>query len=718
MIESKVRAGQVVIWRFIVSRSMIQSRTRDHADGVHLDTWLHQAHSTLCSPVTPHAGETTMPKRKRASGVGTYTDQETGEVITVQTTKAARTAYKKSGAKWYKEPTEAELRMWERDDKRRAFVEEQERRAELKWKNAEKRRQREERDQSIQQDLYEQGKITYTQTLARKDEDQRNLHKWLGGRPRSPCAKNENGREGEQDINRIVFREQEPSPSEQSVESDSHKRHASDTEITASQYQAFLQDDLNHPNPTVAFMPPSVSTPVTRTTQHSQRLASLTQVERNIRSVVTDRAQSASRHHRRSMASHDGFNIAVDDDVLPDQQPDLFSTKPDQADEMFKVPALPSKTQPARQALSPLSRSDLNKRGVPHGKPYSFRNKLGEKLATFAELPVPTHNTPSTFMLTQGSVQSLLAGICTQDLSIDDEDLSEKENACPTASPRGSSQQERQQTPNSLSQKRPAEMMATVSEDANDSFTSANYDEIFADIDPDLMVGIQHHTPVASTIERDEDTEGLEDDFNFGDDELDDDTLLSLPATQMVRSSTRHSSIDRRIRTTSPAVLQYPSLTQFLTADLPSSRSPSPLLSRPAGTRMSLSKGDSFAMPGLSDDDLLEGLQEFEEKIASQQKSCDRAGQYSATAGDRPRSAPSFATGVATSEMTSNGSVLRHSSSLDGRKRRRLPWQQTNGTQGRYATSTLRTGDETGMNNPSVDVGPAQPATSQVGPVA
>lgn len=660
-----------------------------------------------------------MPKRKRASGVGTYTDQETGEVITVQTTKAARTAYKKSGAKWYKEPTEAELRMWERDDKRRAFVEEQERRAELKWKNAEKRRQREERDQSIQQDLYEQGKITYTQTLARKDEDQRNLHKWFGGRPRSPCAKNENGREGEQDINRTVFREQEPrTASEQSVESDGHERHASDTEITASQYQAFLKDDLDHPNPTIAFVPPPVSTPVTRTTQHSQRLASLTQVKRNIRSVVTDRAQSTPRHHRSSMASHNDFDIAIDDDILPDRQPDLLSTKPDRVDEMFKVPALPSKTQSARQALSPLSRSDLNKREVSHGRLSSFRNKLSEKLATFAELPVPTHNTPSTFMLTQGSVQSLLAGICTQDLSIDDEDLSEKENACPTASPRGSNQQERQQTPNSLSKKRPAETMATVGESANDSFTSANYDEIFADIDPDLMVGIQHHNPVESTIERDEDTEGLEDDFNFGDDELDDDTLLSLPATQMVRSSTKHGSIDRQVRATSPAALQYPSLTQFLTADLPSSRSPSPLLSKPACTRMSLSKGDSFAMPGLSDDDLLEGLQEFEEKIASQQKSSDRAGQYSATAGGRPRSAPSFATGVATSEMTSNGSVLRHSSSFDGRKRRKLPWQQTNGTQGTHAASTRRTGNETGMNNPSVDVGPAEPEASQVGSVA
>lgn len=661
-----------------------------------------------------------MPKRKRASGVGTYTDQETGEVVTVQTTKAARAAHRKSGAKWYKEPTEAELRMWERDDKRRAFVEEQERKAELKWKNAEKRRQKEERDQLIQQDLFEQGKITFTQTLGRKDEDQRNLHRWLDGRSRSPGAKESSRLEGEQDTGETVTQVQGPStpgqqprtaPSQRSTRDgelrfkseNSQKsldgRHASDTEITASQYQAFLQDDLVELDPTTATTPQSVSTLTTRLTQLSQRLATLTQVERNVRSVVTARAQPTLGRDKCNMANPTDFDIAIDGDVSLHPCTDCAPVRSVKADEAFKVPALPSKTQSVRQALSPLSKSDLNKRGSTGSRLSSVGDKWGVSTDSF-EMPgntVPVHDTSMGIMLTQGSVQNLLAGICTQDLSVDDEELSEKENTCPIADSGDSTQQE--QMLNVLPSGKPMETTATASKSANDSFTSADYDEVFADIDPDMMVGFQHTTPAKSIFEHDDDSNNLEDDFNFGDDELDDDTLLSLPATQMVRSSAGHHSIYRRTRTTPPPADRHreaeldkhpphPSLTQFLTEDLPCSPSPSPspTARRPACTRMPFSKNDSFAMPGLSDDDLLEGLQEFEEKTASQQRQGEgprrshtqhthySVDQYDASSDDRPRSAPACATSTVTTETVSKGRVSRHSSSLDNRGKRKLPW--------------------------------------------
>lgn len=650
-----------------------------------------------------------MPKRKRASGVGTYTDQETGEVVTVQTTKAARAAHRKSGAKWYKEPTEAELRMWERDDKRRAFVAEQERKAELKWKNAEKRRQKEERDQSIQQDLFEQGKITFTQTLGRKDEDQRNLHRWLAGRPRSSSAKGRARLEGEHNSGGTVTQVQGPStpgqqprraPSQRSSGDDEVRfksehsqkplegRHAGDIEITPSQYQAFLQDDLVELNPTTAT--------TTRSTQHSQRLTTLTQVERNVRSVVTARVQSILRRDKRDMADPTDFDIAIDGDISLHSHTDYVPARSVRADEAFKVPALPSKPQSVRQPLSPLSKSDLNKRGSTGS---SDKWSIGTDSFKMPAKTVPARDTSVGIMLTQGSVQNLLAGVCTQDLSVDDEELAEKENTCPTADSGDSTAQE--QMLNVLPSGRPIEEMATTDKSTNDSFTSADYDEVFADIDPDMMVGFQHTTTAKSVVEHDDDDDSnsLQDDFNFGDDELDDDTLLSLPATQMVRSSAEYYSICHRTGTTLTPADQHreaeldkhpphPSLTQFLTEGLPCSPSPSPppTTRSPACSRMPFSKNDSFAMPGLSDDDLLEELQEFEEKTASQQRQGEAPqrsetqythysiGRYDARSDDRPQSAPACATSTTTTETVSNGRVSRHSSSLDNQRKRRLPW--------------------------------------------
>lgn len=492
---------------------------------------MHDTPTIICKP-------TTMRKRKR--GYGTYVDEETGEVTTVQTTKQAKRDHQKSG-KWYKEPTEQEIRAWEREEKQQAAAERAARREENKKTNAVKRAEQEAKEQKVKRQMFEAGKITFTQTLAKKDEDQLNLHSWFGGRPQQSKSK---------------------APLAQTIERNANKQHEGNKGDNGNGRAA-----------------PRLMKPV-RSLSHESIQDRDMEADKNCFSQGTsltseaDPATVADPQPKAAMDQHpdldqdelDLLNSSQDFDIAEDSdaETEVLDLEPEQTEQdsynVFKVPHLPPPREAKRLPLSPVSQSELNIRATQSLQVSSFKGRL-------AKAEISTTTVSST-----QAVRDILSGICTQDLALDlgEEDL-EKENE----EPEDDAYAEQAGSP----VKKSSPLKQVTAAPLDRSFTSVNdsfdYDDIFAEFN--------NADPI-------DETECPED---FDDCGLDDEFLSRLPLTQMVSSA--------RSAATSP----------FSTAKLQAAPHSGPA-KMSKSSREPFKKFDSFASEGLEDDDLVEGLKEFE----------------------------------------------------------------------------------------------------------
>lgn len=514
---------------------------------------------------------TKMRKRKRGAEYGSYVDEDTGEVTTVQTSKQAKRAHQKSG-KWYKEPTEAELRAWDREEKRQALADRAAKKEENKKLNAVKRAEKERKDEELKRRMFQAGKITFTQTLAKKDEDQKNLHSWFGGRP------------GASKVSKPVADSTE-NVKEQNKESQYKDKDDDATVIVHD--PGFNQD----PEKCLEQVKKLSQETVNDLMDAIDDEIDIEEIFDNVVISPVNKNQINRPHHHTETNTMDqtvdrpidqdtspDFEILEDDSaevVAPDRDPDPTTVNP------FKVPALPSHAQvvsPTRLPLSPMSPSDINIRNFQTTMQVSsFQSRLEKaKIET----------TPSTQV-----VRDILSGICTQDLTDDIEDL-DKENDEPefdtpasiAASPIKSVKHSSPLKNVSFSTKVDVATSPVLNKSFNSFADSIDYDAMFLDID--------NPEKAENGFDHDHDTFDDEDfdDEDFDDCGLDDATLLSLPSATQLIPSTRNST------------------------PLASTLGPAPMPTTTKSSRQPLTKTDSFALAleGLDDDDLLAGLNEYE----------------------------------------------------------------------------------------------------------
>lgn len=518
--------------------------------------------------------------RKRKRGYGSYVDEDTGQVTTVQTTKQAKRIHQKSG-KWYKEPTAQELRIWDREAKQKAAAERSARREENKKTNAAKRAEKEAKELGLKQEMFMAGKITFTQTLAKKDSDQMNLHSWFGGKPQQPKSKKEGAlsnaaQYGDKDKDR-----------EDITSGDGDVAHGS---TGCEQVRQLSQEfDEDSPKDSKDFYQNEFNAIAER---NEEAMAEpINQDDRPGQVSAPDDDTDLSQ-------TLEDFDIREDSDIEPDEsdtEPQQVEQKHDSLHE-FKVPALPAQ-RPQRPPLSPMSKSDVNIRNSQTGTVSSFKAKLAA-----SNLPTPVSTAPtnvstnaaySNIPSTQ-AVRDLLSGLCTQDLADDDLDVpSDKENEGPgsviVAMDRSPTKFVKHSSPlrkvETIKPTPPALKTNKSFTSLTESFDGAEYDNIFAELGT---------TDVAGAEAGDE-----FDDFDDGG--LDDATLLSLPATQLC------TSILKPALSASDSLLKVDN--SSTTPVMPES---TPVHNPPKPSRKPLKHCDSFAIDGLSDDDLLEGLEEYE----------------------------------------------------------------------------------------------------------
>lgn len=480
---------------------------------------------------------TNMRKRKR--GYGEYVDEDTGEITIVQTTKQAKRNHQKSG-KWYKEPTEQEIRAWEREEAKQAAAERVTRREENKKLNAAKRAEQEAKEQEAKRRMFEAGKITFTQTLAKKDEDQLNLHSWFGGRPQQPKSKKPVLKAIEYNANKDLSEDKEDNANGRAehrltklVRSLSHES-IDDRDIEAD--REFFEENKT-------------------TTTYKDNTRAM--ADPQPKDTTMDQAVDLDQAELDLLNSSQDFDIAEDSDA----DTEVLDPEPEQVEQdsynAFKVPPLP---EPKRLPFSPVSQSELNVRATQALQVSSFKGRLAKADIT---------TTSST-----QAVRDILSGLSTQDLALDleDDDL-DKENDEPETELSADKLGSPVKKSSPLKQ---VETMKPIPQ--TQSFTSINdsfdYDDMFAELD-------HNNNPSEDDATEPED---------FDDGDLDDDFLSKLPLTQMVSSA----------RT--PAPVSIPST---LTKPEPKSAPTKPI-------KEPFQKYDSFAVEGLDDDDLLEGLEEYE----------------------------------------------------------------------------------------------------------
>lgn len=553
-----------------------------------------------------------MRKRKRGPEYGSYIDEDTGEVTTVQTSKQAKRAYQKSG-KWYKEPTEAELRAWDREEKRQALADRAAKKEENKKANAAKRAEKERKEELLKRQMFQAGKITFTQTLAKKDEDQQNLHSWFGGRPSLSKLK----AAALEKVDGTGDRNKEIKGGDNqigAVDSIHDYGTAADGETCSKQAKKLSQgesdqfaDDIDDTINLEDIFDEAIISPNNHNSHQAvepdQRTSSDT-MDQIVDQLMKDDIVLDQLMDQENIPD---FEILEDETAgvaIPDHDTDQAITNP------FKVPALPYNAQsPVRLPLSPMSPSDVNIRNAQTSSQVSsFKSRL-EK----AKIEI----TPST-----QAVRDILWGISTQDLADDVEDI-DKENDDPNVDNATSNISPVKSVKHSspLRNVSLASNIDSAPADMNKSFDSnldqTDYDSIFFELD---------------AVEK----AGQNDNFNdsFLDESgLDDATLLSLPpATQLV-SSTRNST---------PAAPAGP-----VASD-----------QRPAkSTRQPFAKSDSFALAfeELDDIDLLASLSECE--------------PTSIEAAQKP-----FA---ATTTLPVRASLATSTSSASLKKKRVLPWERS-----------------------------------------
>lgn len=430
-----------------------------------------------------------MPKRKRNSDHGEYVDEVTGEVSIVQTTKQAKRAHQKSG-KWYKEPTEAELRAWDREERRKAGADRAAKREENKKINAAKRAEKERKEKALKRQMYQAGKITFTQSLAKKDEDQKNLHSWFRGQPVVPVPKLPPASGGSDRASENKANSNRHNDLRTISDAVCDQTNVGDDEQCREQVRGLSQESIVESDDIESLMCEDFS-----------KVEPLVQVSAHLCSTADQGARSNTMDQAFDQDLPD-FEILEDDSaetVLLEQ----ISDRP--ATDVFKVPALPSHAQrPShRPPLSPMSPSDVNARNsrtTPQVS--SFKSRLEDAKA-------------ETISSSQ-AVWDILAGICTQDLIDDLEDF-DKENDEPdleteTLPINSPVKPTKHSSP-------PKAVLAT-----KDNSNTTNLDEPFNSIDDSLFleIDIAEGGPLGE----------VED---FDDCGLDDATLLSLPtATQLI----------------------------------------------------------------------------------------------------------------------------------------------------------------------------------------
>lgn len=513
-----------------------------------------------------------MSRRKKRTH-GEYLDETTGEISIVETTKSAKRAYQKSG-KWYKEPTEADLRIWEREDAKRKEVEKARTREENSRRNREKKERDQQREQDLKKALFEAGRLTFTQTLARKDEDQLNLHAWFGGRPKQP--KPEKGK-------RASASNEHNGAGEEELRHDKAVCGRSPMELVRSLSQESSEDDDD--KAMMALLDQEQDISITRPAQ-----------------AKMDQPQQEGAMDQLEDLDLDGFSqdfdIAEDGDVDSQVLKKIVGQdnidKADEPEMTFKLPALP----PKRPPLSPMSNSELNVRNGETLQISSFKDRLQK-----ADVSMP----PSTQL-----IGFSLAALSTQDLADDfDEDLlstEDKENGEPSADTSPS------KLGSPLKKSSPLKQVESA-EAQKQSFTSAadscDYNDIFAKL--------------VTTTENNNWYDGQDDTDHEFDGGLDDDDLLSLgPATQLVSSAkTPHLVTTKAGQPTLPPPspiffspnafkIRKPAKAPPTTARVAPPQTTN--RSRHPHSKERFSKSNSFALDadGFSEDDLVEALNAHE----------------------------------------------------------------------------------------------------------
>ncbi|KAK5070534.1 hypothetical protein LTR64_000205 [Lithohypha guttulata] len=488
--------------------------------------------------------------RKRKRPYGEYVDEETGQVTVVQTTKQAKRAHQKSG-KWYKEPTEAEILAWDREEEQQKKANKALQREQNKKTNAVKRAEKLAKEQHLKRDLFEAGKITFTQTLAKKDEDQLNLHSWFGGRPKQtkpksnqtqrPCLSDENR-------NKTIVKDK----ARTSTKYD--ERGLSELAKVESLSQESSEDDDNN------------SDAGSYLNEETNRLS--TEDFSNPRICNTDLLQPGPRPDQiqnTNLSPREHFEVAEDSDAGIDVLDDEANQAPQLLVPIFKVPALP--TQNKRPPLSPMTKSDVNVRTSQTKRVSSFEDKLAKANAY----------PPST-----QQVRDILSRICTQDLADDlDDDVSgDKENEQPVtvASP-GSDSPTKSSTKSlhKLSHKSVVVSSPATAQNntLKETYESSDHDNIFAEMNIS-----------DDTASKDSDDE------DFDDCGLDDATLLSVPTTQLVRAAKAN--------------------TDSFPTSVPPAVEPPTAFPPPKPAKQPIKKSDSFAVDDLEEDDLQEALDQWE----------------------------------------------------------------------------------------------------------
>ncbi|KAK4943737.1 hypothetical protein LTR66_014581 [Elasticomyces elasticus] len=568
-----------------------------------------------------------MSGRKRKRPPGEYLDEETGEFRAVpQTSKQAKRAHQKSG-KHYKEPTEAELRAWDRQEKQQEAADRMKKAEDNKRNIARKRETQAAKEAALKQELYELGKIAFTQTLAKKDEDQLNLHQWFGrpgaNAPSKPCtSKKENiappvpdawskpadGKQSEQGNMQGQLRTRNVYVQGTEVahtfvrslsQEHAHAQDSDDDHEFDEVDQAFFDDNILVKDNEILKVPSG--RPIT------------TVADLEMMDQLVDQANMDDMDLSQLL---EDFDIRADSDIEAELlEADRGEKKQPEQDtsDAFKIPALPARTD-GRLPLSPVSEAQLNARaGQSLANVSNFKDKLAKSNVA---LPAPTQ-----------AVREVMAVVCTQDLDFSDEDLevAEKENTQP-----GDDRNKHTLPAKKITRfeyESTAELMQKITTSSRPMPTLAKNESF--EFEDNIFAGLAEHDFDADAD--DEDDELDEEEFDW----------KSLPpATQMFKAS--------KIKTTSarPAQVQSrPARTTVQPATVP------PPLLQPAPTVLRsstrpLKASDSFAMPDLSDDDLMEGLEEFEKSQKSQ----------------RTPPASTTTTSVATTST---------------RKRGKLPWEQS-----------------------------------------
>lgn len=589
-----------------------------------------------------------MRKRKH----GEFYDEETGETTVVQTTKQAKRVHQKHG-KWYKEPTEAEIKAWDREDELKKRAEKSERREQNKKINALKRAEKEAKEQQIKQSLFDAGKISFTQTLAKKDEDQRNLHIWFGGKPKQAPVTKQSLHEMQtvEDAN-DEDKENEPADGE------AREQIADDTNLS-QQSDGHEQENRSY----VGCIDPSL------TSQHDSKSLNeaLFDARQALRSqmgeatIVTRKVHNSqidNMHLLEAIADEADLTISQDFEIAEDSdaETDILEdgTTEGQAESqrkdtrnateyakpVFKVPALPIKRPP----LSPMSQSQLNARAVVTPQVSSFKNRMAR-----ADISIPS----STQL-----VRDILSSICTQDLADDlnddfDEQSEDKENTTPgpislEVSP-SKSQTHSPRKPSPLKQVEVAHqldaMNAPLKSDDLDS-----YDDVFAELDLGVDAG------------------GKVGDLEFDDGALDDTTLLCLPETQLAKSA-RPGLLQLASVDVNPVVV--PPVVTTTTVPPSTAEAYEALIAnqiRPQ--RQALGKSDSFTVDDDEEDVLFDTMVQFERIYKSVKiptvKPHDKEGRAK-------RSSQQTSVSPASSGSTNTDPACK--------RRRTLPWPLPNATQ-------------------------------------